>query len=254
MKYFSRAGYTLMEALVGLGLLAIIMVSVSTFYVNSLKITNDVNNNANRMQEIQDGVGYLGDNIRRAALINSSLTVNGASCALTDAQPCFAILVPSSSGLNGQQIDTLIWMAYRLEIRSAMGPAYRQVNAWEDSNTRVIREYRSPLCDPDTSNSTPVCPTVSQAATATMPEFISGIVTGPPTSTVSISGATPYLVMDRVYVTPLSSIFNFNAATQTFTLNLRIATSSRNTVEYTPPNVSGTQQTFSIQVQTRNAY
>ena len=132
MRQTMRRGFTLLEILVALEVLAIFTTALLAFTQGTLTANRVARKQAQLLEELKDAAGYLADTLQEAQRVLSSATVNGSDC-----QPptCLAVLLPESGG-------TCALRAYRLEARSAVGDDYKSPDPWADANTRMLREYR----------------------------------------------------------------------------------------------------------------
>lgn len=126
-----RRGFTLLEILVALAVLAIFTTALLAFTQGTLTANRVARKQAQLLEELKDAAGYLADTLQGAQRVLSSATVNGRGC-----QPptCLAVLLPEGG--------TCALRAYRLEARSAVGDDYKSPDPWADANTRMLREYR----------------------------------------------------------------------------------------------------------------
>jgi prepilin-type N-terminal cleavage/methylation domain-containing protein len=127
-----RRGFTLLEILVALAVLAIFTTALLAFTQGTLTANRVARKQAQLLEELKDAAGYLADTLKEAQRVLSSATVNGSGC-----QPptCLAVLLPEPGG-------TCALRAYRLEARSGVGDDYKSPDPWADANTRMLREYR----------------------------------------------------------------------------------------------------------------
>jgi prepilin-type N-terminal cleavage/methylation domain-containing protein len=127
-----RRGFTLLEILVALAVLAIFTTALLAFTQGTLTANRVARKQAQLLEELKDAAGYLADTLQEAQKVLSSATVNGRGC-----QPptCLAVLLPEPGG-------TCALRAYRLEARSDVGDDYKSPDPWADANTRMLREYR----------------------------------------------------------------------------------------------------------------
>jgi len=127
-----RRGFTLLEILVALAVLAIFTTALLAFTQGTLTANRVAQKQAQLLEELKDAAGYLADTLQGAQRVLSSATVNGRGC-----QPstCLAVLLPEPGGACALR-------AYRLEARSAVGDDYKSPDPWADANTRMLREYR----------------------------------------------------------------------------------------------------------------
>jgi prepilin-type N-terminal cleavage/methylation domain-containing protein len=127
-----KRGFTLLEILVALAVLAIFTTALLAFTQGTLTANRVARKQAQLLEELKDAAGYLADTLQEAQRVLSSATVNGRGC-----QPptCLAVLLPEPGG-------TCALRAYRLEARSDVGDNYKSPDPWADANTRTLREYR----------------------------------------------------------------------------------------------------------------
>jgi prepilin-type N-terminal cleavage/methylation domain-containing protein len=126
-----KRGFTLLEILVALAVLAIFTTALLAFTQGTLTANRVARKQAQLLEELKDAAGYLADTLQEAQRVLSSATVNGSGC-----QPptCLAVLLPEGG--------TCALRAYRLEARSDVGDDYKSPDPWADANTRTLREYR----------------------------------------------------------------------------------------------------------------
>jgi prepilin-type N-terminal cleavage/methylation domain-containing protein len=126
-----KRGFTLLEILVALAVLAIFTTALLAFTQGTLTANRVARKQAQLLEELKDAAGYLADTLQEAQKVLSSATVNGSGC-----QPptCLAVLLPGGG--------TCALRAYRLEARSDVGDNYKSPDPWADANTRMLREYR----------------------------------------------------------------------------------------------------------------
>jgi prepilin-type N-terminal cleavage/methylation domain-containing protein len=126
-----KRGFTLLEILVALAVLAIFTTALLAFTQGTLTANRVARKQAQLLEELKDAAGYLADTLQEAQRVLSSATVNGSGC-----QPptCLAVLLPEGG--------TCALRAYRLEARSAVGDDYKSPDPWANANTRMLREYR----------------------------------------------------------------------------------------------------------------
>ena len=126
-----RRGFTLLEILVALAVLAIFTTALLAFTQGTLTANRVARKQAQLLEELKDAAGYLADTLQGAQRVLSSATVNGRGC-----QPptCLAVLLPEGGACALR--------AYRLEARSDVRDDYKSPDPWADANTRMLREYR----------------------------------------------------------------------------------------------------------------
>jgi prepilin-type N-terminal cleavage/methylation domain-containing protein len=126
-----KRGFTLLEILVALAVLAIFTTALLAFTQGTLTANRVARKQAQLLEELKDAAGYLADTLQEAQRVLSSATVNGSGC---EPSTCLAVLLPEGG--------TCALRAYRLEARSAVGDDYKSPDPWADANTRMLREYR----------------------------------------------------------------------------------------------------------------
>jgi prepilin-type N-terminal cleavage/methylation domain-containing protein len=126
-----RRGFTLLEILVALAVLAIFTTALLAFTQGTLTANRVARKQAQLLEELKDAAGYLADTLQGAQRVLSSATVNGRGC---QSPTCLAVLLPEGGACALR--------AYRLEARSGVGDDYKSPDPWADANTRVLREYR----------------------------------------------------------------------------------------------------------------
>ena len=223
-------GFTLIEMLIGLALLGIILAVATTLTISTMSLSARAMGDAERLGELNSTSGYIGDNLRRALAVKTSLTVNGTTCSLPT---CIAILVPEARGRitarPATNIDTYRILVYRVEQRSQLSSAFKTDSSWADANTFVIMEYRSIQCEDTPAVAPSVVPTLCNAA-AELTAF---------TGTTGITNMSGNVVMDSLTLDPStgSTLFAplaYNATNNGFVLTLRTKRRESGNVIYTP--------------------
>ncbi|WP_243027175.1 PulJ/GspJ family protein [Thermus albus] len=130
-----RDGFTLLEILVALAVLAIFTLALLAFTQTTISSNQIARAQAQLWEEVKDAAGYLADTLQeaRAILGSANVNVNGEQCSPPN---CIAALIPNPSG-NLCQLK-----AYRLKERKDVSDDYKSPNAWADANTRMLLEYR----------------------------------------------------------------------------------------------------------------
>ncbi|GGL79255.1 hypothetical protein GCM10010840_16400 [Deinococcus aerolatus] len=233
MKHQRQAGFTLIELLVAMGLLGILLLALNS--VESLTTTSSVKltGQANRLRSLQDSVGYVGDRVRVARDLRTSVTVDGVSCTLTPAMgayPCFAMLVTEAQQLgkvDQYDANTSLYLVYRFIPRSQLVAADKAPDSWADTNTLALVESRTVVCSPNP----PALP-CTRANPAP-----SGSVTMPDAVPASLNTSATNVIMD--YGTLEGSggsftPFNYDSATGALKLAFRQKQLERGAVQYSP--------------------
>jgi prepilin-type N-terminal cleavage/methylation domain-containing protein len=179
-----RRGFTLLEILVALAVLAIFTTALLAFTQGTLTAHRVARKQAQLLEELKDAAGYLADTLQGAqrvlssATVNETATVNGRDCQLPT---CLAVLLPEGG--------TCALRAYRLEARSDVGDDYKSPDPWADANTRMLREYR---------------------------------LGGQSCSATTFNGAQPYVVLDLVDDASTLAFFQVQTSSTAITLNIRL--------------------------------
>lgn len=152
------AGFTLMEVLVTMVVLGLLLGSLTSFWISTLRVSTSAETTAQQMLNLQD-----------ASAILSHLTVadpGGTSrgCALEPDPalgqvPCLGMLVRKINASGDIQEHLYLALVYVFDSRSLLPIDYKLPDTWLDANSFILREYRlecttAPLLFP----STPVCP------------------------------------------------------------------------------------------------
>jgi prepilin-type N-terminal cleavage/methylation domain-containing protein len=221
-----RRGFTLLEILVALAVLAIFTTALLAFTQGTLTANRVARKQAQLLEELKDAAGYLADTLQEAQRVLSSAKIKqneedqnkneeDQNKNEEDCQPptCLAVLLPEPGG-------TCALRAYRLEARSAVGDDYKSPDPWANANTRMLREYR---------------------------------LGGQSCSATTFSGAEPYVVLDLVdndLVDNASTLAFFQVETSptAVTLNIRLKAREAGRILFVP----GAGQTYSLRVYPRN--
>lgn len=215
-----QAGVTLVEMLISMLILGFILTMVISVEANTLKFSTRQQDNSLQLTSLVEATGYMGDMIRQSTSFQSSLTVNGLACDVTSTtNPCFGIMVPASQGsdaTNPSKIDAYLMLVYRMENRNTLPVDYKSTNSWADSNTWVIKEYRSVVCQ------AAGCP-----------------ASGAPTVPTVINNANWYLVADQISKvrpngTNYTPFARSTANVRQFTLQLQSVSRVMNETRYVP--------------------
>lgn len=230
-RHVSAKGFTIVELLVATAVLGILLSALIFFTTSTLRFSQIARSQSDFIQELSDVTGYIGDNIRRAALVSTdgTVSVNGNSCDISDTDnPCIVLVVPEDTGAGGG-LNYLL-LAYRVEPRTALPDAQRTDNAWADDNTKIIREYRTTLCNG--------CALAAVAGGGTL-------------NNPNVTGATELFVLDLLALNDDGTVlgsgdlpFRYDAATGEMTLTLRLQDRVRSQVRTYPQDAPYTLSVF----------
>ncbi|GGJ35758.1 PulJ/GspJ family protein [Deinococcus roseus] len=235
MKHHKNWGFGLFEMLISMALMGIILTALVSIENNTLNYSTQQQDRALKLITLAEVSGYVGDMTRHAVDVKTSMTVNGLSCSISNtANPCFAVMVPASLGTDAtrpNKIDAYFLMVYRMEARSSIAAAYKNTNPWADSNTMVLLEYRTTVCQDTTT-------TACNGITPVMPS--------------TVSNATWYLVGDNLRNKNQAGVafnpFEYNTATMQLNIRLQVASQLRGKIIYVP----GTgPQTFTVRLRNK---
>lgn len=159
----ARAGLTLVELLVAMSLMGIIFALVTNWQTSTLSVSARTNALSQRLGELNDVTGYVGDRVRSALAVRTSgFTVNGGGCDATT--PCLAVLVPEdraeASGGSVVYNRQYLQLVYRVEPRSgwAATDPDKVADSWADDPANrvvILREYRARCVPTPTANCAP---------------------------------------------------------------------------------------------------
>lgn len=221
MRRRADQGLTLVELLIAMAIMGIVFVLVTNWQVSTLSISTRTNALSQRLSDLTDVTGYVGDRVRSAVRVRvatSGMTVNsGTGNACSNERPCLAVVLPmpsASGGINEYDLYT-----YRMEPRSVLNEDDRPDDDWANgtdvspavtSRVQVLREYRTH------SASTPA------TCQATPAQFESGSFVGTSANVAnctamrdlaslgSVGSTLPYLVSD--YLTPANELKDVSGA------------------------------------------
>lgn len=276
MREQAQQGLTLVEMLVAMAIMGIVFVLVTNWQVSTLSISTRTNAMSQRLTDLTDATGYVGDRVRAAiAVRDGGFTVNASSAtAATNSgkcdavTPCLALLMPESdeelkgsADLSTSSGSTNIGpfrttgvryrvYVYRMEPRSILNADDRADDAWADNATNkvmVLREYRGVKASSGVTST--VCPeaetTAAGSATVSCNAMASHFLT-----TNAFSGLQPFLVTDHLSLTNASGTaitpFSWSSGTRTITLQFQTKQSVRGNVTFLPATP------YTLKVQARN--
>jgi hypothetical protein len=94
------------------------------------------NSQSNQLISIKDVVGYISDQVRAAATVYDTLTIDGTACTATSTTtPCFGIKQAVLDSSGNPITDSYTVKVYRLRSRSNLSSSYKTASDWADSNT-----------------------------------------------------------------------------------------------------------------------
>lgn len=244
-----KAGFTLVELLVGMAILAVLLAAVFSFQQSTTQYAATQNNQATRLQTVNDIAGYVGDRLRAAGGIAPSSmslpdgTAAGTSeaCTATGTRPCLAALLPVVEDARGAAACTpavvpgrvVGWTltVYRYVPRAQLEKTLRGPdNATLDQNAYGLVEIR--LNDP--SRPPPAAGTCGtrQPTPAAISQYTQVAARNLVTDQAAVGSAAP---------------FEVNTALKTVTLRVQTVTSQGTKLTYTPP-----AGPYTLKVNTRN--
>lgn len=174
-----RGGFGLIELLVAMAVLGILLSAIIGLTTGFLGFSRRINVINERLVDINDAMGYVGLNVRRAMRVAgdeevTSVTVTGIGdafdCHLTSTDgACLGLLVPVRHATETWRVDRYDLLAYRVVPISAWtvdNPGLAE--GWAADRTPLMLEYRARLScgapDPVTSNPCPPPPIPSSVA------------------------------------------------------------------------------------------
>ncbi|WP_034385480.1 type II secretion system protein J [Deinococcus sp. YIM 77859] len=243
------AGLTLVELLVAMAIIGIVFALVTNWQTSTLSISTRTNALSQRLSELNDVTGYVGDRVRSALAVRTSgFTVNAASApnsGLCDTvTPCLAVLVPvEEAEVSGSAVvykQSFLQLIYRMEPRSTW-PATDEdkvPDSWADNaanNVMILREYYA-RCTVTTTNDCSAFKTAFSTTTA-------------------FSGMNRYLVSDYLTsvdssgsaITPFTYSYDATKHVGMVTLKFQGKQQVRGTTSFTPPTGP-----YTLTVQARN--
>jgi prepilin-type N-terminal cleavage/methylation domain-containing protein len=163
------AGFTLIEVLVTMVVLGLLLGSLTSFWISTLRVSSSAETTAQQMLNLQDASAYIADRVRGASAILSQLTVtdpDGTSrgCALEPDPalgqvPCLGMLVRKINAAGDIQEHLYLALIFMFDSRALLSADYKLPDTWLDTNSFILRQYRlecttAPMLFP----STPICP------------------------------------------------------------------------------------------------
>lgn len=149
----SRAGLTLIELLVAMGVLGVLLAALISLMSGLLGFTRQASAINQGFSDVNDALGYLTMRVRGAVAVYDGLAVDFPgeatpfTCSSTGITPCFAVLVPIVDRGDGS-IDDFEVVAYRVLNVGDWDPTFPE--GWSGASTPVLVEYRTAgLCGCD---------------------------------------------------------------------------------------------------------
>jgi prepilin-type N-terminal cleavage/methylation domain-containing protein len=148
-------GLTLIELLIAMAIIGILVSAIIALSAGFLGYSRRVSAVNERLIDINDAVGYIALNGRRAMLaIGGATTVDISAggttftCANNAASgPCLALVVPIvDRNSTAADIVGFELLAYRIVPMSAWNDNPGLPAGWDGANTPLLLEYRAPLC------------------------------------------------------------------------------------------------------------
>ncbi len=148
-------GFTLVEMLVAVAILGLLLSAIVALTSGFLGFSRHVSIVNERLADLNDAMGYIALNARRAVTVIGDSTVmtivpseGGSftcSVAPTNPNPCIALVVPVTNTTSGA-IAGYNLLAYRVAPFSAWGGNPGLVGGWNGNNTPTLFEYSMSLC------------------------------------------------------------------------------------------------------------
>ena len=145
-------GFTLIEVLVTMVVLGLLLGSLTSFWISTLRVSTSAETTAQQLLNLQDASAYIVDRVRGASAILSQLTItdpDGTSrgCALEPDPalgqiPCLGMLVRKINASGDIQEHLYLALAYVFDSRALLPANYKIPDTWLDTNSFVLREYR----------------------------------------------------------------------------------------------------------------
>ncbi|MBB5233829.1 PulJ/GspJ family protein [Deinococcus budaensis] len=243
-RQHTQSGLTLVELLVAMALIGIVFAMITNWQVSTLNISTRTNATSQRLSDLTDVTGYVGDRVRsalRVRVATSGLTVNGTACSAD--RPCLAVVLPENTASG--VITRYNLYVYRIDPRSLVNADDKSADTWAESNVAVLREYRSENSGSSPSNCVPAATATFETDTSAPCAAMRNLASA---STLSSFGT--YLVAD--YLTPADELgsgvapFAYDATTKSVTLAFQTKQQVRGQTQLTPATP------YTLTVQARN--
>lgn len=190
-----KAGFTLIELVVAVGIVGLLLAGIGTFLNGTLRFSSNSIGNADRLRELNDVSGYVVDNLRRASDIDiGTCTPSGYAGSLE----CAAVVVPESR--NGVPIDAYARLTYVRVPRDAFvaaEPGVLPTDPWMNANTDVLVEYRVDACTPPSTCSPPYAATLSLSGMSGPYVVLDGLSSDLPSVFASTTTGVSFSVQER---------------------------------------------------------
>ena len=217
-----RAGFTIVEILVAVLILGFVLTGLLALMTGTLNFSTVSVSTSDRLRELNDVTGYVADRVRGAIDLVPNATLpnpqlNGELCDDEASLPCFGAVIGFDNDSDKPGFDAFQYLGFKVIPRTELGEDYKESDAWADSNTYVVQEYRRWICsdiDDEPCNGNP-------------PE---------PEDYAEIFGAQPALVLDGLTLEDINGdpYRLFELEGDTITLRFRVADHRRGTTRYTP--------------------
>lgn len=138
-----KLGLSLLEVLLVIAIMGILLAAITKVVTGTLATTSLATSQSDQLLSIKDTVGYVSDQIRSAAAVYDTLTVDSNVCSTNNTTaPCFGVKQPVVDSSGNITVDSYVIKVFRLRTRSNLDANYKIANSWADSNTYFLEEYR----------------------------------------------------------------------------------------------------------------
>jgi len=137
------AGFTLVELMVATGIVALLLAGMAAFLHGTMRFSSSTIATSDRLRELNDGSGYVVDNLRRSSDVAVGSCVDPEAGG-TVTRECVALVVPVEQAAS-LEVDAVLRLAYLRIPRSAFvagRPSVVPPDSWADAHTDVLVEYR----------------------------------------------------------------------------------------------------------------
>ncbi|MDL2344039.1 type II secretion system protein [Deinococcus sp. MIMF12] len=252
MRGQGERGLTLVEMLIAMAIMGVVLVLVTNWQVSTLSISTRTNAMSQRLSDLTDVTGYVGDRVRsalrvRVAQSGSGIKINGSDC--TDDNPCLLVVLPENTDTG--VITKYNLYVYRIAPRSDVNADFKVTDEWAEDAVVILNEYRSEdsgsspaNCVPNTSTTPPKTFETDTSSACTAMRNITS------TGSHTLSSFGKYLVSD--YLTPADELgsgtvpFQYDATNKTMTLRFQSKYQLRGVPQLLPATP------YTLKVQARN--